>query len=380
MSAFDARFVSSVGDVGRAAWKALRLDDHPFTSFEMLDSLEASGSLSERLGWRAHHLELSLDGNTVGVAPCYLKANSHGEFVFDHAWAEAFHRYGRHYYPKLLCAVPYTPVSGRRVLAGRSDPSRCDLAACAALESECARLGLSGAHINFLPDGQRVPEHWIVRHDIQFHWRRDDWESFEEFLAALTAKKRKNIRQERARVARQGIGIRRVSGADLTDHDMRVMYGFYLQTFDRKGNYPALTESFFLRLRESMADQLLLTFAEHQGETVAGACFLFDSSTLYGRYWGCSEDLPGLHFELCYYQGIEFCLERGIGRFEPGAQGEHKVARGFMPVRTRSAHYIADPAFREAIADAMRRERSWIEAYQQDVLAHAPYRDTPCTE
>lgn len=312
------------------------------------------------------------------MAPCYLKANSHGEFVFDHAWAEAFHRYGRRYYPKLLCAVPYTPVGGRRVLAGPTEPDAADLTACAAFEAECARLDLSGAHINFLPDAQRTAAHWIDRHDLQFHWRNAGWSDFDDFLAALTSKKRKNIRQERQRATRGGIRIRRVTGSALSEQDVRAMYGFYLETFDRKGNHPALTESFFLLLRERMARQLLLVLADDGDRTIAGACFLYDSEALYGRYWGCIEEVPGLHFELCYYQGIEFCLERGLARFEPGAQGEHKVARGFLPVQTRSTHFIVDLAFRDAIAQSVQREDVWMASYRQDVLVHSPYRNPPC--
>lgn len=374
----QARFCSHIADIGRDAWEALRPDDHPFLAYDFLHGLELSGSISSRLGWMPHHLLLADDHGPRAVAPCYLKANSHGEFVFDHAWAEAYQRHGLAYYPKLLCAAPYSPVTGPRVLCGPRPSADCEAAALQALAAQIERLGLSSAHVNFHPAELRTPPDWIERHDIQFHWQHRGWKDFDDFLSALTAKKRKNIRQERAAVARSGLQLRRCHGSAITEPDMLAMYGFYLQTFDAKGNYPALTEAFFLHLLRNMPNQLMLTLAERDGVAVAGALFLFSRDTLYGRYWGCSEEHPGLHFELCYYQGIEFCLERGLRCFEPGAQGEHKLARGFSPRRTCSMHFIADPRFRSAIAEAVRAEGLWRNQYEVELRAHSPYRSDAC--
>ena len=306
-----------------------------------------------------------------GAAPCYLKGNSHGEFVFDQSWAAAYERHGLPYYPKLLCAVPYSPVTGPRLLDGGDPAIRQALLDALRLQTDA--LGLSSAHINFHRQPIDDP-HWLPRFDWQFHWHNPGWQGFDDFLAALSSKKRKNIQQERRQVVRAGIRVERLTGSSLTSEACTAMFEFYLDTFQRKGNFPALTEAFFDLLRTTLGEQLMLALAWHGDRCIAGALFLYDSDTLYGRYWGCHEEWPGLHFELCYYQGIEFCLERGIPHFEPGAQGEHKLARGFLPTRTHSSHYLRDARFREAVADALQREAHWLDQYRDELMTHSPYR------
>ncbi len=370
----DVRFHAQLDEIPAADWDALRPDRNPFLAHAFLAGLERHGCIRPRQGWRPHHLGVYENGRLVAAAPAYLKTNSHGEFVFDHAWAEAYWRNGIEYYPKLLCAVPYTPVSGPRLLTGAApDPLR-RARLRDALRDEALRLGLSGAHVNFDALDDAAPE-WLPRFDWQFHWHNRGWRDFDDFLGALSSKKRKNLRAERSAVARAGVRFRWRHGDEASDGELAVMHGFYCATFAEKGNLPVLTLDFFHHLAATMPRQLLLVLAERDGRPIAGALFLRDDEALYGRYWGCDEALPGLHFETCYHQGIEYALAHGLKRFEPGAQGEHKLARGFLPAPTRSRHCIADPRFRAAIADALQREAQWQHRYRDELLRHSPYRD-----
>jgi len=374
----QAQFVPQIAAIDAQQWDALRPDDNPFLCHAFLLGLEQHGCLTPRNGWRPHHLVLRENADVVAVAPCYLKANSHGEFVFDHAWAEAYWRNGIDYYPKLLCAVPYSPVTGPRLLTGASDDPRLRHAAMLALQEEVVRRQWSSAHITFDQSSLDAAD-WLERFDWQFHWRapaacEKPWQHFDDFLGALSAKKRKNIRQERAQVARAGVRFRQVNGSQARESDLAAIYDFYLATFADKGNLPVLTLAFLQHLAQTIPEQLLLVLAERDGQPIAGALLLRSSTTLYGRYWGCSEPLPGLHFETCYYQGIDYCLANGLTLFEPGAQGEHKLARGFLPSRTRSLHYIADPRFRAAIKDSLVREAQWQHSYRDELMQHSPYR------
>jgi uncharacterized protein len=374
----ESRFIPSLQTIPAEDWNALSAPGtDPFLSHEFLAGLERFDCLRPSHGWHPHHLTLYDDGRLVAAAPAYLKANSHGEFVFDHAWAHAYERNGLAYYPKLLCAVPYSPVPGPRLLGG-NDPDGTQRAALMnALEAEVARAGLSSAHINFIePAPAAHSSGWLRRQDLQFHWRNtSQWHDFEDFLAALTAKKRKNIKQERAQVAGAGIRLRRVHGDEVSEAELAAMHGFYLATFADKGNYPVLTLEFLQHLARVFPRQLLLVLAERNARTIAGALFLCSNDTLYGRYWGCSEPWPGLHFETCYYQGIDYCLQHGLTRFQPGAQGEHKLARGFLPTTTHSLHHLADPRFAAAVAASLQRESQWLVAYGQELMRHSPYRD-----
>lgn len=362
------RIFQRLSDIPAEGWDALHDGRNPFVAHAFLAGLEDSGSLRADWGWIPHHVTLWDGGQLLAAAPAYLKHNSHGEFVFDHAWAHAYARYGIDYFPKLLCGVPYSPVTGPRLLA-LQPALRRQLAG--ALATEAQRLGLSSAHVNFHPAGEDADfgEDWLARIDLQYHWRNDaGWAGFDDYLAAMDHKHRKNIRQERAKVARAGIAFRTVHGGEASAADLATMHRFYLQTFAEYGNPPALTEGFLHHLARAMPDRLVMFLAGHGGEAIAGALCLRGDDTLYGRYWGASAVLPGLHFETCYYQGIEYCLRHGLRVFEPGAQGEHKIARGFLPAPVRSRHWIADPRFREALADwcaqdrqATLRNHAWLQ-------------------
>jgi predicted N-acyltransferase len=371
------RFVPRLAEIDAARWDALRGCDDPFTSHAFLSGLEETGCLKPRWGWTPHHLLIEDEAGALqAAAPCYLKTNSHGEFVFDHAWAEAYYRAGLEYFPKLLVAVPYSPVTGPRLLCGADARLRSEL--LRALEGHTAEHQLSGAHINFHP-GEETPDcNWLARTDIQFHWHNAGYARFEDFLGALASKKRKNLRQERSHVARSGINVRRVHGDEASAAEITVAHQLYCRTFDEKGNHPALSLEFFQHLARRLGSGLLLVLAERDQRIIAMALCLRSADTLYGRYWGCFEEVPGLHFECCYYQGIEYCIERGLKRFEPGAQGEHKLARGFLPQLTHSSHYLPMPAFRDAVARSLREERRWREQYRQELLAHSPYRMENC--
>ncbi|GMV30908.1 MAG: hypothetical protein AMXMBFR59_30330 [Rhodanobacteraceae bacterium] len=364
-------FHDRMAKIAPAAWDALRPDDNPFLSHAFLAGLEAHGCIRTELGWQPHHLALYEGNRLVGAAPVYLKGNSHGEYVFDWNWAEAYERHGLDYYPKLLCAVPYSPVSGPRLLGDGVATSLLR-----ALRDECIRLDLSSAHLNFIAPGDDAPDDddiWLERNDWQFHWHDAGYRDFDGFLAALRPKKRKNLRQERNRVAAAGIEFSVLHGDELDDADWRFVYACYARTFDEKGNYPALTEAFLRHLGATLPRQVVVMLARQRGERVAMAFCLRSATTLYGRYWGCMGDIPGLHFETCYYQGIDYCLREGLSRFEPGAQGQHKIARGFLPRRTRSFHYVARPEFRAAIRRSLQAERIDVERHGAWLCDQSPY-------
>jgi predicted N-acyltransferase len=373
-----ARFHGRLRDIPAGQWNALRGDDSPFLAHAFLAGLEEHGCADARNGWQPHHLGLYDGDRLVAAAPLYLKHDSHGEFVFDWSWAHAYAEHGLDYYPKLLCAVPYSPVGGARLLVGSGNDGRGLRAALVdAMQAEATRHGLSSAHLNFAAAADLdafAGRGWLPRFDWQFHWRNDDgWCSFDDFLGALSHKKRKNIRHERAQVTRAGIACEVRHGDELDDAEWQALHDFYLATFEEKGNYPALTLPFFRHLGRAMPRNVVAVLCRRGERLVAGSLMLRGADTLYGRYWGCREPVPGLHFEACYYQGIDYCLREGLHAFEPGAQGEHKLARGFLPTRTHSYHWIADPRFRAAIAAALRREALALEDYRRDLLAHSPY-------
>ncbi|WP_313255904.1 GNAT family N-acetyltransferase [Stenotrophomonas sp.] len=367
------RAISSLDAIDKAAWDALHDGGNPFISHAFLSGLEQHGCLRPDWGWQPEHLTLWRDGALVAAAPGYRKYNSHGEFVFDHAWANAYARNGLDYFPKWLGAVPYSPVTGPRLLA-RNDQDRRALRDAIVAHVQAEQL--SSAHINFHLPGETAcfDGQWLLRTDVQFQWQREPgWQAFDDFLAAMDHKRRKNIRQERAKVARAGITFVTRHGNEASADELRAMHGFYLQTFAEYGNAPALTLPFLRHLATQLPRQLVLFLALQDGEPVAGALCLRGGDTLYGRYWGGAA-MPGLHFETCYYQGIEYCLREGLQRFEPGAQGEHKLARGFLPTQVRSHHWIAHPQFRQALRDWCAREREDAARYAQALQHHSPFK------
>jgi uncharacterized protein len=377
MLTLSMRCHSAISEIDESAWQALLgADDNPFVSHAFLQALESSGTIRADYGWRAAHLALyQEDGVLVGACPLYIKNNSHGEFVFDWGWAQAYAQHGLDYYPKLLGGVPYSPVTGPRLLA-RED--RIKTALVQALQRFCLSADYSSAHLNFLQPAdlrELAAQGWLTRTDIQFHWHNPgNWQTFSDFLAAMQAKKRKNILQERAKVARLGLRIEARDGRAIDAALWQDIHALYQATFDMKGNTAALTAQFFIDYCAKQAAQIVVFLAFDAADRLVAMALCFRSEkTLYGRYWGCSEELPGLHFECCYYQGIEYCLAQGLSHFEPGAQGEHKLARGFLPTEVHSAHFIADARFRDAIARSVSIECQHRARYREELLAHSPF-------
>ncbi|MGX5672210.1 GNAT family N-acetyltransferase [Thermomonas fusca] len=376
----DFRIHRRLSDLPAAVWDALHDGHNPFVAHGFLCGLEATGCLRDDWGWTPLHLGLWEGETLIAAAPGYLKTNSHGEFVFDQAWAQAYAQHGLDYYPKWLCAAPYSPVTGPRLLA-RDEMAKRRL--LEAITGFAGRSGLSSAHINFHDEadealfGDDSPgERWLLREDIQYHWRNEaGWATFEDYLGAMDRKHRRNIRQERRRVHEAGITFRIVHGDDALESDLAAMHRFYLQTFAEYGNWPALTLDFLRHLARAMPRQLVIVLAEREGAAIAAALCLRGGNTLYGRYWGAAEPHPGLHFETCYYQGIDYCLREGLTRFEPGAQGRHKIARGFLPTLVRSRHHVVDPRFARALRDWCAEERREVRQHLQQLRAHSPFRD-----
>ena len=377
---FTLRVHDRVADIGREAWDACASPaGDPFVSFDFLDACEASGSAVPREGWAGRHLSLEDEtGRVLGVMPLWLKGHSQGEYVFDHSWADAYERAGGRYYPKLLAAVPFTPVTGPRFLAHPD----ADLAAVrqALLQGALAlteRLGVSSLHVNFptRDDWTAMGEAGLLqRQDMQYVWRNDGYATFEDFLSALSSSRRKTIRRER-RDARAGLDIRVLTGPDIEEAHWDAFFAFYMDTGSRKWGRPYLTRDFFSRLGATMADRVALIMAFRDGTPIAGALNLIGRDALYGRQWGALDDVPFLHFELCYYRAIEFAIERGLSRVEAGAQGEHKIARGYLPTPVYSAHWIADPALRAPVADYLARERPAVDAEIEVMAAElSPFR------
>jgi uncharacterized protein len=363
-----------IAEIGQAAWDACADGGNPFVSYGFLSALEDSGSVGERTGWHPRYVALRDEGGGIAaVVPAYAKTNSYGEYVFDHAWANALERAGGQYYPKLQIAVPFSPVPGPRFLARRGLPV-AELAA--ALEQVAEALECSSVHATFCnaAEWEALGEAgWMQRLGTQFHWENDGYRSFDDFLGALASRKRKVIRRER-RDAQEGLSFKALSGAALTPHIWRVFYRFYTSTVDRKWGGAYLTPEFFPLLGERLGEQVVLMIAERDGKPIAGALNLRSESVLYGRNWGASEDVPFLHFELCYYQAIDYAIAHGLARVEAGAQGEHKIQRGYLPQPTYSAHYIRHPGLRRAVAEFLHAERAGMVETIAALAAESPYK------
>ncbi|WP_010184697.1 GNAT family N-acetyltransferase [Sphingomonas sp. PAMC 26605] len=373
-NAVTARIADGIAAIPAADWDACAGTANPFVSHAFLSILESSGSARARTGWQPIPIIVDgADGKPAAIAPAYAKSHSQGEYVFDHAWADAWERAGGSYYPKLQVAVPFTPAPGPRLLLRDADQAP---ALIAAVEAVTDQHGLSSAHATFVAPEQ-LPAFeaagWLIREGTQFHWQNQGYADFDAFLADLASRKRKAIRKERAGAV-EGLTIRHISGADIGEADWDAFWVFYQDTGARKWGQPYLTRQFFTLLGQTMPERVLLIFAERDGRPIAGALNLIGEDTLYGRYWGCTEDVPFLHFELCYYQAIDAAIARGLKTVEAGAQGEHKLARGYVPVPTWSAHYIPDAGFRRAIADFLVRERASVESDQEFLGAMTPFK------
>lgn len=363
--------VEDLATVPAEQWNALA-GDQPFLRHEFLTALHETGCASARTGWAPRFLTLWESNRLVGALPLYLKSHSYGEYVFDWAWADAYERNGLAYYPKLLSAIPFSPVTGPRLL-GRDAAARARLIAAAL---ELAR-GVSSLHVLF-PDAEEAHElqraGLMLRRGVQFHWSNPGYRDFDEFLATLTHDKRKKIKQERRKVRDAGVSFARKVGRDIAEEDWRFFMRCYSRTYRAHMSSPYLNLAFFTRLGRDLPDNVLLVLAEREGRPIAAALDLFTPTALYGRYWGSVEQVPALHFEACYYQGLEFCIERGIGTFEGGAQGEHKLARGFMPRETWSAHWLRHPQFADAVERFLAREAVGVGRYIDELREHAPFR------
>jgi predicted N-acyltransferase len=369
-----AKLSDGVASFAAADWDRCAGSGDPFLTHAFLSALEQSGSATARTGWQPIPIAIDApDGVPAAVMPAYAKSHSQGEYVFDHSWAHAWERAGGDYYPKLQIAVPFTPVPGRRLLA--RDPALAPQLIAAA-EAVVRSNGLSSAHATFIAAGE-VPlfeaAGWLIRTDSQFHWHNEGYGSFEDFLSRLSSRKRKTIRKERAS-AQQGLAIEHVCGAAIGEHHWDAFWRFYQDTGSRKWGRPYLTRRFFTLIGERMADRILLIFALRDGEPIAGALNLIGDDCLYGRYWGTTADVPNLHFEICYYQAIEAAIERGLARVEAGAQGGHKLARGYRPVPTYSAHYIPDLRFRDAVAGFLEAERRAVAQEIEMLDEMTPFR------
>jgi predicted N-acyltransferase len=376
---YRTHIVSSLHDIGQAAWDALASSQarpNPFLSYAFLHALHESGSAAPDSGWQPQFIVLydAATDRLAAALPLYVKMHSYGEYVFDWAWADAYERNGLDYYPKLLSAIPFTPVTGPRLLAV-DDAARAALIEVLVATQQATPV--SSTHILYPPEAearQLEQAGYVLRSGVQFHWLNQGYKSFDEFLATLEQKKRKNIRAERRKVREAGVTLRRVRGTDAVDADWRLFNRCYRHTYAAHRSTPYLNLDFFQRIGRSMPDNILLVIAEREGRPIAASLVIHSADVLYGRYWGELEHVPCLHFEAAYYQPLEFCIEQGIAVFEGGAQGEHKMARGFLPTRTWSAHWLAHPGFADAIERFLEREKGGIDDYIDELNDRNPFK------
>ncbi|MGB0664112.1 MAG: GNAT family N-acetyltransferase [Pontibacterium sp.] len=373
--------LQDIRQVESATWNGLLTSDYPFLNHHFLSALEHSGCVGAATGWHPIHLMLvdeddDQERKLLGVMPLYLKTHSYGEYVFDWSWADAYHQQGMEYYPKLLNAIPFTPATGPR-FATQLDEQQFMGLLSQAIPALCEQLEASSWHSLFVPKTTQQlahPKQLATRTDCQYHWFNRDFKHFDDFLATCMSRKRKNIKKERAKVSQQGVSLRRFSGAELTAEHIETFYPFYQNTYQVRGQKGYLNLAFFQQLVAKMADQMVLFLAYCDDKPVAGALCFKDSQTLYGRYWGCLEDFDALHFETCYYQGIEYCIEHGLQRFDPGAQGEHKISRGFEPSFTHSLHFMRHPGMHEAVHNFVNEEAALVRANAATLAEGLPFK------
>jgi predicted N-acyltransferase len=378
------RGVASIAEIDAAEWDACAGADNPFVSYAFLKALEDSGCATEETGWTPSHLVADDGaGHVLACAPLYLKAHSYGEYVFDWGWAEAWQKAGKRYYPKLQCAVPFTPVTGPRLLVRPAAPAELLAPALGQVMTELAeRAGLSSVHVTFAPEDQArllADGGWLLRLGEQYHWQNRGYANFDAFLETLASRKRKAIRKERAQVAESGLVLSTLVGSEITEAHWDAFYKFYLHTAGRKWGHPYLNREFFSLLGAGLGERVVLMVAERDGKPFAGALNLIGNDAIYGRNWGALGEVPFLHFELCYYRAIDFAIERGLARVEAGAQGEHKISRGYLPVATYSAHWIREAPLRAAVARFLDAERDMVEQNIEELAEAGPYRRAEST-
>jgi predicted N-acyltransferase len=380
----QVEFHHSIDEIDQPEWDALVIDDNPFLKYAFHAALEHYDCVGKKFGWLPNHLVVREQGRMVGLSPLYIKSNSYGEFVFDHAWADAYQRNGLRYYPKLVSSIPYTPAYGERLLVAPDvDATKMRKLMVSATKEMALESGFSSMHWLFTTreEGALLNAMGMMeRLGVQFHWHNRGYESFEHFLSQLTAKRRKNIRQERRKVSDAGIRFRVLHGSEVSDDEWQLFSRFYANTFEERYSLATLNAGFFREVGRSMGEQVVLVLAYDAVSCIAGALLYRSSSVLYGRHWGASHNYDSLHFETCYYQGIEYAIKHRLQRFEPGAQGEHKIWRGFLPAQTRSYHWIGDPQFSLAIQAFLSRERPAIEDYEKNLLLNTPFRKISASE
>lgn len=375
----EVKQINSMAQVDGADWNRLAGDGYPFLRHEFLLALEQSGSVCEQTGWLPAHLLVMAEAKLVAFMPLYLKQHSYGEYVFDHQWAQAYQQQGISYYPKWLTAIPLTPCQGTRIVIQAEGIDQLEVMQLllAFIKQLSEQLGISSWHCLF-PDLQQVELlrslGLSIREGVQFHWFNRGYRDFNDFLHTLNAGKRKMLKRERRRVSEQGVRLLRIAGPDVSELQWQAFFRFYTMTYLKRGSQPYLNLAFFQQIAATMGEQLLLVLAIKDDIAIAAALSFVGSDTLYGRYWGCYEEYNSLHFEACYYQGLDYCIEQGLKRFDSGAQGEHKISRGFEPITTYSAHWIKDPRFAKAIEHFLVREQKAVQHYKQDAATYLPFR------
>ena len=378
MSHFSHQWFNSINQIDATQWHQFFGND-PFTQHAFLYALEQSQCVSAKTGWQPHHLAVYEGDKLVALAPGYLKAHSYGEYVFDWAWAEAYEKNGLDYYPKWLCCIPFSPIEGQRIRIMHSNPKLVYEYITEQLNTHCAKQAWSGWHVNFCDKAQASQLNdagAMLRTGVQFQWFNNSFEDFDDFLKTFNARKRKAVKKERAKITQQNITIEWLQGEQITTTVMQLFCEFYQRTYlKRSGHLGYLNSDFFSLLHALMAEKLLIMLAKKDHKVIAATLSLIGDNTLYGRYWGASEEVDSLHFELCYYQGIEYAIKHNIHCFNAGAQGEHKIARGFQPITTYSAHHIIHPDFNHAIADYLKRERQHIDIYKQQCSTLLPFKN-----
>lgn len=376
----DIKIHTDIDEIDATAWNALVRDNNPLVRHEFLLAMEAHGCVGENFGWLPRHIAVYDNDCLIGAMPLYEKHNSYGEFVFDHAWADAYKRSDVDYYPKLVSAVPYTPCGGQRMLCSDSDRERVFPLILQTAQALAKETGVSGIHWLF-PESAEIDylqsHGMMIRHDCQFHWHNRGYSDFDDFLSQLSSRKRKHIVKERRRVSESGVQIRVLDGHSASSLDWQLFARFYGKTFDEKWGIPTFNEGFFSQVGRTLPDSIVLVLADLDGETIAGSLMYRGDTTLFGRHWGCTEQVDFLHFEACYYRGIDYCIEQGLQLFEPGAQGEHKIARGFIPQITRSAHWLVDDFLNKPIEHFIDHEKRAVMHYKQQMDETVPYRKMP---
>ena len=370
-------FHDSIQEIPASEWNALVQNQQPFLQHCFIAALENHGCIGGELDWYGHHICVREDGQLIGAMPLFEKHNTHGEFVFDHSWADAWHRAGLQYYPKLVSATPYTPASGQRLLVTQGRETDVYPILLEAVIQFTIASEASSFHCLFPAQEQQEfmsDAGLFTRHDCQYHWHNHNYQSFDDFLSTLTSKKRKNIKQERRKVKDAGITLRVLNGETASAEDWAVFTEFYRRIYERKWGMPVFNQPFFCEVAAALGEQVILVIAELEDKPIAGSLMYKSEHTLFGRHWGCAEKYDSLHFEACYYQGIEYCIKHGLKLFEPGAQGEHKVARGFIPTITKSCHWIAAEGFRPSIERFCEHEKQSIEAYMEQLQDRLPYK------